>query len=478
MKDIYELLSDVDINLGEFEEIMVTDIERERVKKAVSKKVKVSKISYKRGLVSAATIALVAIGSIVVVKPAFAYEIPIIGDLMQSKYLSINKSYENYINIIGKTKSNEGIDVTFEQVFVDNNVMLLQFVVKNNNEEIENNYTDAMLIPTSMSVNGKAVSTGAGGRREIIDKNTIRVLKNIDISGDKLPNKMNVKIDIDNLYGKKADWGVEFSIDKSDIVNQTKIIKENKTIQSDDIKGVIKDITISPLTVSIKGELNIDGGSDIRFGYILEDNNGKLLVDEGASISKNKGNLYETSNNFISNSGMTSIKVTPVYYNNDSMGSKIKLQSIPVDVSGKPFSIEDGNGSEVKIYNAVLDGEYLIIKSDILYKGKKESILTRGMGQYVTIDGKEAEVFKSEPQYIETRTEEKTLFGTSSKVEYTLDESKYDPIYKGLLDKYKDGEGNLTIYKVGNSQDIKIGMYKYEKFKVLSDQSFTIDLNN
>ena len=196
-------------------------LERKRGKKKLMDSIKSEKQTRKRTSKKIAMVAslviIIGTSSIVVAKPAWAVNLPIIGNLIQKDLIDVNSKYEDYIQAVGQTKSDQGIDITFESAVADNNILNLSFIVKNNNESIENNIIDAMLIPTSLKVNGEKVSTAAGGSHEIIDTNTIRVLKNVKWDYNKLPDKLNVDIEISEMYGKKGNWGVNFALDAKEI---------------------------------------------------------------------------------------------------------------------------------------------------------------------------------------------------------------------------------------------------------------------
>ena len=190
MKDIYELLNEANIDVTEIdvnkiEEMEVSEIERKRGKKKLMASIKSEKQTKKRTSKKIAMVAslviIIGMSSIVIAKPTWAINLPIIGNLIQKNLIDDNSKYKDYIQAVGQTKSDQGIDITFESAVADNNILNLSFIVKNNNESIENNIVDAMLIPTSLKVNGEKVSTAAGGSHEIIDTNTIRVLKNIKL---------------------------------------------------------------------------------------------------------------------------------------------------------------------------------------------------------------------------------------------------------------------------------------------------------
>lgn len=453
MKDIYEMFNDIEVDENEFEEISVSQIEKERVKKnikkALSKEKSITKKRFinKKKIYIAAAITMIFISSAIVVNPALATSVPIIGELFKRDLVSVNEKYSNYLDVIGKTKSCEGIDVTFESAVADNNMLFLNFIVKNNNKEIKDNYSDALLIPTEMKVNGKSVSTGAGASWEFIDNKTIRILKKIDWSRDKLPNKMNIDINISQLFGKTGDWGVHFFLDKSEQTEKTYEEKINSKLEINGEKGEISTVTISPLTVTIKGEGKFDDMSnDTVSEFIVLDDKGNGLCWNGRSGGTNglRG-TYKWNSTFISNNDMKSVTIIPAYKTKASDNTE-KLPAVKLDVNNvKPIELTIDKDRSVNIKDYFIDGDYLIVRYNQKYFGKDSLRQIFDMSIYVTIDGAEVK---------------------------EADDDKRNELYS----KYDNLKNNVQIFKIGASRNIMVGTYDGSNVKMLKDKSFTVKM--
>lgn len=452
MKDIYELLNDLEINENEFEEIETDELEKERIKKNINKNIKKKKRKYKKYIASAALIGAISIVSLITVKPAFAYNIPILGEIMQ-RHIDNNENYLEYLSAIGTTKSKDGVEITFEEAAVDDNIMLLSFVVKNNNEKFNKNdmgtFTDAMLIPTSLKVNGKRCSTGASGDYEFIDDNTLKIVKIIDVSDDKLPNKMNVNIEIDELLGKKVNFDVNFKLDKSEVTKNTYKKNINKNFKVSNYEIDVKKVVVSPLTTLVEGTIKdrdiIESGA---IYYLALDDKGKVLKDNGSSIGRKGYNLdYKFKNSLISNENMERITFIPIYFNHGNDVKERKIKSTKLDLN-KEMNIKVKDNFSVSIKKPIIDGEYLIIKYDMTYKGMKSSVLPN-VSAYIECDGKEIE---------------------------SLD-SKDNKIANELIEKYNGDTNNIRVFKIGDKRDLDINIYDNDGYKILEGSSFTVNLN-
>lgn len=437
MKDIYELLNELDLKGNEYEEVYTCDLEKERLKKGLQDKINKKKNRYKKGAIAAAMVGIVAFASIITIEPSLAREIPIIGDLMFRNYNMLNEEYSNYLEVLGTTKSHGGIDVTFENVVADDNVLLLSYIVKNNSNKLnDENSSDALLIGHSIDINGKDYGLAAGADWEFIDNNTIRVLKEIHWGEVKLPNKLDIKVNIDNLFGIRGNWSTEFAIDKSVQSEKTKVIKIDKKInlQNEDIK--VEKVVVSPLTVRVEGK------GKILPDYIAIDNNGEILKWKQSFQDGETGKNCRNESIYIANENMESIKFIPVERNNSNIN---RLEGIEVDLKNKSkLTLNIDESRDIVINDIIADSGLLFVKYDSMYKDK----VYRGL--------------YSENIYVEVNGE--ILEETN---DYDLD----------IYNKYI-GTDCISIFKVDDIKEIKIGAYDGSNIKISEEKAFTIELNN
>lgn len=447
MGEILEMLTDIDIDENEFELALVDKEEKERIKKNLRKQIKrKSFISLKRASIAAA-VTLICLATFVAVKPAMAQNIPIISELFRLNLININKQYADYAKVIGTTKSAQGIDVTFESAAADDNMLFLNFVVKNSNNVIIDDYSDGISIPTFMEVNGKAVSTSAGASFEFIDNNTVRVLKRIDWAKNKLPDRMNIKISISKLFGKQGDWGVSFLLDKSVQAKNTIQEKIDTKLQLEGIEGKISNVRVSPLTVTVTGEGNFIHTKNINnLGFIVFDSNGESLLWEGdVGAVKKSGKKFGWSSTYISNENMSSLRFMPIYKLNTGESIE-KLQPVKFNIDDKgtiELPIDEDRSIVVKEH--FIEGQYLVVKYNEKYIGSISSATLFDTSVYITADGKE--MFEAKDEGSEK-----------------------------LLRKYYNAKENVKVFKGDYASNLMIGAYDSSDVKLIKDKSFTIDL--
>jgi hypothetical protein len=446
MKDIYEMLNDIKPDESEMYEIPISQEDKDRIKQNIRKSIAKKTFTNKKKIAIAASLSFFLISGTIAIKPALASGIPIIGDLIKNNLISLNSEYANYVDVIGKTRSNEGIDVTFESAIADDNRLFLSFTVRNNNQEIKNNYIDAVLIPTSMKVNGKRVSTAAGATWEFLDNHTIKILKKIDWSDDKKKNKMNIDIDISEMFGKKADWGVKFALDKTRQVEKTVVKNINKEFIVDGKSGEILSATYSPLTVTIKGRgQSFDTSSDSLSSYLVLDDKGQALCWDGASGGVEEGKAPTWSENFISNPSSRSITIIPVYKTR-SQSESDKLPPVKLDLQGKkPVLLPIDKDRSVVVKDYFIEDGYLVVTYANEYFGKESYRQLCDSRIYITVDGIE--------------------------LDFPNDEKASE-----LQQKYNTRNQSVDIYKVGSSQNVMVGTYDGSRVKILKEYMTTVKI--
>lgn len=316
MKDIYELLNEVDIDFSNVTEMEVDELERKRGKKRLMQSI------YKRrnntSKIIAGISALIIAGSlsVVVSSPTIAANIPIIGSLIQKNLIDVNKEYENYLNVIGTTQSIEDVDVTFENAIVDKNMLFLSFVVKDNNRCIEGMDAFGTM---NVKVNGKEINTSGGGEHERIDEHTIRILRTFNWNYDKLPENMNIEIDmhLPNLITAREKFKTKFSVDTNEIEEKTYTKKLNKSFMVSDIQCRIEEITVSPLLTNLKyyAETENDG---FMLNFVIYDQDGReIKFNGGESTTKGSEGYREGKIDFnmkyINTENIKQLKFVPAY---------------------------------------------------------------------------------------------------------------------------------------------------------------------
>ena len=147
MKDIYELLNDVDIDESEIDTMDVSEFEKEKVKKHLRKLLKKNKGWKKKGLIAAALCCAVigSIGAVGIKNPAYAAEIPIVGDIfrfLDNGRTGVYDKYKENANEINVTKESNGVAITIKDAIFDGKTITYTYEIKSDKDLGKNPRTD------------------------------------------------------------------------------------------------------------------------------------------------------------------------------------------------------------------------------------------------------------------------------------------------------------------------------------------------
>ncbi|MDS0525203.1 DUF4179 domain-containing protein [Clostridium sp. SHJSY1] len=441
MKDIYELLSEININSNDVEEIEVSEFEREKGKRKLMNSLNTKKRGKKKIVVAVASLVLISLVSMTIVTPTWAESIPIIGELVQKRLVDVNKQYEDYMNTVGQTKSQEGIDVTFENAVADNNMFTFSFIVKNNNTETKN--AEIPFIPISLRINGKNINTSGSYERKAVDDNTAQYLWTIPWNYTELPRYLNVDMEIPELYGKEGEWGVKFSIDTRDLKKNTYIKELENKFTTNDTNFYLDEITISPLTTNIKYYAESHDYNDSCMNFLIIDQDGnECKFSGGTSINKDcKGGeegKIKSSMNYINTENISSLKLIPIC--SDKNYTKKQIDSKRIDLDNfSPFKIKLTDSVSIDVENFRIDEENLIVKYNFEYAGKK-----------ICIGSPEDFGIKAD--------------GVMLKENDDMD----------LFRKYDSEDSRVSIYKIGKVKDIEMEFYDKMAERLHENEAITV----
>ena len=333
MKDIYKVINNIEIDFSDVERTEVSEFERKKDKRRIlnairntNKKNNIKKRIIAAGLMIAVTISISTF--IGYYNPALASHLPFIGRLVEEKLIDINPRYKGYINEIGQTASSFGIDLTLENAVVDKNLLFLSFIVKNNNESITEYYSDdygnedktfyEIFNYFDLKINykeyGVVISTSD---YEVIDDNSIRILKYVQLDSDQINDKLDIEIKAPKILDGYRDINMKFSIDTKSIEKETYTKKINRIFYAGNTKCVVDEITVSPLSINVKYYAETED-ENFWADFNISDQNGEELVFKGGSINSKgcinyiKGKT-QFSMDYLHSENITEINMIPSY---------------------------------------------------------------------------------------------------------------------------------------------------------------------
>lgn len=136
MKDIFELIDEIEVNEDEMEEMDVSEFEREKIKNNIKRVIKKKKRK-KNGLAVAAVCCAIigSIGTLGIVNPTYAADIPIVGDIfrfLDNGKTGVYDKYKENSNEINMTKEDKGISITIRDAVFEGNRITYTYEIKSN----------------------------------------------------------------------------------------------------------------------------------------------------------------------------------------------------------------------------------------------------------------------------------------------------------------------------------------------------------
>ncbi|MBV4415398.1 DUF4179 domain-containing protein [Clostridium tyrobutyricum] len=306
MKDIYELLNYVEIDLKEYDDTDLNDIEIKKMKNRLhhytKKRMYDLKKFVKNTCISFGVLFLICV-VIFNVNPIFAREIPVLGNIIKNFEDRDNSEFDTYTSVINKSMEKNGIKVTLNEVAIDDNRFIIAATFKTSYKLYEKSFPT--MNPT-ITVNGKCINGSGGKESKIVNDDTYTTVDTINIPDNiKIPDNMNVKIsyadfNVVSLDSKNSrlingPWQFNFTVSKKKITNKTKTIKISKHIKWHNIDTEIKQINITPLSTKISFDYNYNTSQKPIYrnplDFIITDNRGSYLKWKGSELMPNKNTV-------------------------------------------------------------------------------------------------------------------------------------------------------------------------------------------
>ena len=360
MKDIYELLNETTLDLDEFEENVLDELYRQKIKKAIRGQIRKRKNPFAYASKVAIVLLCIIFATAFVsfkINPTFATRLPMIGGIIKEISGYGNDLFDQYTEVINKSVEIEGIKMTLNEVMLDRNQLRIAMTVHSENAYEDTFYT---ALP-AVFINGNKLSAYDGsGIGEYINPHMSVNIATIDVHDIKIPSQINMKIVYENFSYKdqngdnkviKGPWVFDFAISKVAIESRTKTYKLKRKIVHDDVEMYLQDITITPLTTHLKYKFR----GEIPLSFLIKDDQGNALIEEtsgygtgsllDALFKKNRG---EVDFSAVGEDAKT-LTVMPYYE------TKIKDQTLktkPIEYKGKlPLELKQNDKSKLIIYN-------------------------------------------------------------------------------------------------------------------------------
>lgn len=309
MKKLYDILNDVQIDLEEYKEQSLTDIEKAQLKKNMRKKMGYSSgVKNKKHIVAASLLAGIVCmgcgGSVLASGTIMGYDLEYL--------LGIDRgSLADYKTVVDQVVVDNGVGIRLNEVVLDGQALVINTTFEFD-EPIEGQIVHAS---REVYINGKEVNRGGtgGGKKE--DENTYVTASNVYLHDTEIPEgDMDIKIVYKSIHMGdktiKGKWVFEFKTNRESLLAEAKVMKVDKKIIINEEQIVyIDNVQVTPLATTIEFWLN-DRIYDI--GFNIEDQDGNEIQEDSMSLSRGEGFSGVYRFNTI-NETVTKLKVTPWY---------------------------------------------------------------------------------------------------------------------------------------------------------------------
>lgn len=381
MKNIYELLNDINIDEDEFEEMEVSELEKAKVKntlkKSINKKRKMK--SWKKNVAIASIFVGLSATTLGLTFPAYAKNIPVIEDIFRffdngrvedsikdnvskDEEKGLYYNYKQFSNEINLTKESNGIKITLNDAVFDGKTVTLTYSIESEQDLGEHAGTS---LPKIEGMN----ALGGTDRTTRIDTNKYVGILTVSSLEDKTLDAANIKWNIDSIQNPdnqteiKGDWNFDFSLNAVDSTMQL----SDRSSEQNGVKVNIEKISVTPMSfivyydqiVSEKVRNKWDG------------------VDVELEIKDDLGNVYSGQGNGGQGTDSYNMRWSKTFKKLDSNATKlivtphITLRDYNSNNYGSVEISKDGEESEITLPEKSGKGKEEFVLEDILIELKR-----------------------------------------------------------------------------------------------------------
>lgn len=329
MKDPYEMLNDIKMDENEYEEVNLTHIEKQKIKKRIRKKINKNQAHTKRNVAIVTSAAALFIMMMTVDMRRMIADIPLIGSKMEDYVNSRGEPLKEYKTTIGQTVYDNGVEVRLDEVMIDEGQIIVNSTFKSSRINLEGSYPSP-----DIYINGKQLNGSGSGGDKKINEYTYTFFSNIDLKDDEMnPLEIRGECDVQVVYRDislkegnstwKGEWGFSFKASGDKLKAETKTIPIHKHFKLENGQKIeVEDLKVSP--ISAKLNYRMLNGTKLEVKFIARDQDGnELIPHSGLTLSKNSYWRFEKLED-----NVTKIIMTPVVTSGEEGEKKTNYRKV------------------------------------------------------------------------------------------------------------------------------------------------------
>ena len=247
MKDIYKLLNDLDVDDHEFEEKAVTEFEKAKVKSALKRSItkKKKRMGWKMNAAAAAIVIGLSTATVGLAFPAYAGNIPVIGDIFRFLDFGETGLYDNYkeysteMNLIQESNN---IKITINDAIYDGETVAITYSIESDRDLGENPYM------FSADVKGSTGAAGSSHVTKLDDYHYVGLDKitPFSLTSDTADIKWKIGSISRTDTGEKikGNWKFAFSLPATD----SQIQLTNQSVEQNGVTVNIEKVAFTPMS--------------------------------------------------------------------------------------------------------------------------------------------------------------------------------------------------------------------------------------
>jgi len=250
LKNIYELLNDVDVDEKEFEEMEVTELYKAKIKRNVMESIKQKKkiTGWKRNMAVAVILVGCSVTTLALTSPAYAYRIPVIGDIFRfldhGSTGGLYDEYKDYSSVINTTEVSNGIAVTLTDAIYDGETVSVAYSLESGQDLGDTPYLSGLL-------DMKGADGGAGSNQiSKVDENHYVGLMTFTDSGHKRQETINIIWNLESITNRdskeKITGNWKFAVTLKAAESRTQLI--DRYAEQEGIQVHIEKISFTPMS--------------------------------------------------------------------------------------------------------------------------------------------------------------------------------------------------------------------------------------
>ncbi len=249
MKDIYELLNEMDIDENEFEEMEVTELYKAKVKRTLKESIKQKRKVMGRKMIIALAVILIGCSfTALVTSPAYADRIPGILNIFKffdkGNTSGLYEEYKNYSSEINMTEVSNGIKITIKDAIYDGETVSIAYSLASNQD-----LGDAPHLFGLLDIKGSDGSAGSN-RISKVDENNYVGLMTATGFHPKEKDTVNLKWNIESITiqdsKEKITGKWNFALALKATESHTQLV--NRSAEQDGVTVKVDKVTVTPMS--------------------------------------------------------------------------------------------------------------------------------------------------------------------------------------------------------------------------------------